>query len=88
MAEINSKIPEGPLADKWTNYKDHQKLVNPANKRRLDVIIAAEIHDIHPDLMSICELLPPGSFTRDTLCVQLNSSIAGHAWGYVYGTVE
>ena len=39
MAEINSKIPEGPLADKWTNYKDHQKLVNPANKRRLDVII-------------------------------------------------
>jgi len=39
MAEINSKIPEGPLAEKWTNYKDHQKLVNPANKRRLDVII-------------------------------------------------
>jgi succinate dehydrogenase / fumarate reductase flavoprotein subunit len=39
MAEINSKIPQGPLAEKWTNYKDHQKLVNPANKRRLDVII-------------------------------------------------
>lgn len=35
----DSKIPDGPLADKWTNYKDHQKLVNPANKRRLDVII-------------------------------------------------
>jgi succinate dehydrogenase / fumarate reductase flavoprotein subunit len=35
----DSKIPEGPLADKWTNYKDHQKLVNPANKRRLDVIV-------------------------------------------------
>jgi len=39
MTEINSKIPAGPLAEKWTNYKDHQKLVNPANKRRLDVII-------------------------------------------------
>ncbi|MDR3265961.1 MAG: fumarate reductase/succinate dehydrogenase flavoprotein subunit [Tannerella sp.] len=39
MAEINSKIPQGPLAEKWKNYKDHQKLVNPANKRRLDVII-------------------------------------------------
>ena len=39
MAEINSKIPQGPLADKWKNYKDHQKLVNPANKRRLDIIV-------------------------------------------------
>jgi succinate dehydrogenase / fumarate reductase flavoprotein subunit len=39
MSQINSKIPEGPLAEKWTNYKAHQKLVNPANKRRLDVII-------------------------------------------------
>ncbi len=39
MNQINSKIPEGPLAQKWTNYKDHQKLVNPANKRRLDVIV-------------------------------------------------
>lgn len=35
----DSKIPDGPLADKWKNYKDHQKLVNPANKRRLDIIV-------------------------------------------------
>ncbi|MDR2775727.1 MAG: fumarate reductase/succinate dehydrogenase flavoprotein subunit [Tannerella sp.] len=40
MSGINSKIPQGPLSEKWTNYKNHQKLVNPANKRRLDVIIA------------------------------------------------
>lgn len=39
MSVLNSKIPEGPLAQKWTNYKNHQKLVNPANKRKLDVII-------------------------------------------------
>ncbi|KGO01492.1 fumarate reductase/succinate dehydrogenase flavoprotein subunit [Porphyromonas sp. COT-290 OH3588] len=39
MSKINSKIPQGPLAEKWTNYKNHQKLVNPANKRRLDVIV-------------------------------------------------
>lgn len=39
MSKLNAKIPEGPLAQKWTNYKDHQKLVNPANKRRLDVIV-------------------------------------------------
>lgn len=36
---ITAKVPEGPLAEKWTNYKAHQKLVNPANKRRLDVIV-------------------------------------------------
>ena len=35
----DSKIPEGPVAEKWTNYKDHQKLVNPANKRKLSVIV-------------------------------------------------
>ena len=34
-----AKIPEGPLEKKWTNYKDHQKLVNPANKRKLDIIV-------------------------------------------------
>lgn len=36
---IDSKIPQGPLAQKWTNYKAHQKLVNPANKRKLDIIV-------------------------------------------------
>lgn len=39
MTKIDSKIPQGPLAEKWTNYKAHQKLVNPANKRRLDIIV-------------------------------------------------
>ncbi|WP_418801221.1 fumarate reductase/succinate dehydrogenase flavoprotein subunit [Porphyromonas sp.] len=39
MSEINAKIPAGALAEKWTNYKNHQKLVNPANKRLLDVIV-------------------------------------------------
>ena len=39
MTELNSKIPAGPVAQKWTNYKAHQNLVNPANKRKLDVIV-------------------------------------------------
>ena len=39
MTQLNSKIPQGPLAEKWTSYKTHQKLVNPANKRKLDVIV-------------------------------------------------
>ena len=37
--QINSKIPEGPIAEKWTNYKAHQRLVNPKNKLKLDVIV-------------------------------------------------
>ena len=37
--KLDSKIPSGPLAEKWTNYKASQKLVNPANKRKLDIIV-------------------------------------------------
>ena len=36
---IDARIPQGPLAEKWKNYKAHQKLVNPSNKRRLDIIV-------------------------------------------------
>jgi succinate dehydrogenase / fumarate reductase flavoprotein subunit len=36
---IDSKIPEGPVAEKWTNYKAHQRLVSPKNKLKLDVIV-------------------------------------------------
>ncbi len=39
MAQLDSKIPEGDLKDKWTNYKEHQHLVNPANKRKIDIIV-------------------------------------------------
>lgn len=39
MATLNSRIPEGNVAEKWTNYKAHQKLVNPKNKRKLDIIV-------------------------------------------------
>ena len=36
---LNSRIPEGPVAEKWTNFKAHQRLVNPKNKLKLDVIV-------------------------------------------------
>lgn len=39
MAKLDAKIPQGPIAQKWTNYKAHQKLVNPSNKRKLDIIV-------------------------------------------------
>src|SRR5450432_375240 len=37
--KLESKIPEGPLGEKWTKHKFNLKLVNPANKRKYDVIV-------------------------------------------------
>ena len=39
MATLDSKIPSGPLADKWRKHKTEIKLVNPANKRKYEVIV-------------------------------------------------
>jgi len=39
MSILDSKIPEGPLEDKWSSYKNNINLVNPANKRNIDVIV-------------------------------------------------
>jgi succinate dehydrogenase / fumarate reductase, flavoprotein subunit len=39
MGKLISKIPEGPLATKWTKYKASVKLVNPANKKKLEIIV-------------------------------------------------
>ncbi len=36
---LDSKVPKGPIKDKWTNYKDKIDLVNPANKRNIDIIV-------------------------------------------------
>ncbi|EAR02698.1 fumarate reductase/succinate dehydrogenase flavoprotein subunit [Maribacter sp. HTCC2170] len=39
MSVLDSKVPEGPIKDKWTTYKDKINLVNPANKRHIDIIV-------------------------------------------------
>ncbi|MDC0592951.1 fumarate reductase/succinate dehydrogenase flavoprotein subunit [Flavobacteriaceae bacterium] len=39
MTKINAKIPEGPISKKWTNHKDNIRLVSPANKRLIDIIV-------------------------------------------------
>jgi len=39
MINLDAKIPQGKLAQKWTNYKENQKLVSPNNKRKLDIIV-------------------------------------------------
>ena len=36
---LDSKTPKGPLENKWTNHKNNINLVNPANKRNIDVIV-------------------------------------------------
>jgi len=39
MSILDSKVPKGPLEDKWSNYKNNINLVNPANKRNIDIIV-------------------------------------------------
>jgi len=39
MTKLDAKIPEGPLADKWTNHKAKLRLVNPANRKKIDIIV-------------------------------------------------
>jgi succinate dehydrogenase / fumarate reductase flavoprotein subunit len=39
MSILDSKIPKGPLADKWKNHKDHMNLVAPNNRDKIDIII-------------------------------------------------
>ena len=71
------------IVDELFEDREHDYAV-----RRLDVVIAAEANDLPGDLQEIVQLLPPGDYTRQRLCDQLNSAIVGHAWGLVYGTVE
>ena len=37
--KLDSKIPEGPISDKWTDYKDHLKLVAPNNRPKIEIIV-------------------------------------------------
>ena len=56
--------------------------------QRLDVVVQAETLDLADDLMEIANLLPPGTYSRARLCDQVNSALAAHGWGGLYGTVE
>lgn len=55
---------------------------------RLDVVVQAELQDLDRDLIEVVDLLPPGRYSRQRLCDQLNSTLAAHGWGGTYGTVE
>ena len=63
---LNSKIPSGPLAEKWNNHKFNLKLVNPANKRKYDVIIVGTGLAGASAAASLAEL----GYNVKTFCVQ------------------
>ena len=64
MTKLNSRIPEGPIDKKWSDFKSNQNLVNPANKRKLDIIVvgtglagasaAASMAEIGFNVISFC----------------------------------
>lgn len=55
---------------------------------RLDAVVRAEALDLPEDLIGIVDLLPPGAYSRQRLCDQLNSALKGHGWTGLYGTVD
>lgn len=55
---------------------------------RLDIVLQAESYGLNEELLEVVSLLPPGTYGRDRLCSQLNSSLSSHGWGYVYGAVH
>ena len=59
-----------------------------ANYMRLEVVLEGEAYGLNGELMEVLNLLPPGLYTRDRLCGQINSSLSSHGWGYVYGAVH
>lgn len=59
-----------------------------ATVSKLDVMMRAEPFDLCDDLAEVIDLLPSRTFTRVSLCDQINSILSGHGWGGVYGTVE
>lgn len=54
----------------------------------LEVVLEGEAYGLNGELMEVLNLLPPGLYTRDRLCGQINSSLSSHGWGYVYGAVH
>ena len=70
---IDSKIPQGPLAEKWSFYKSHQKLVNPANKRRLDIIVVDTGLAGASAAASLGELITAGLHVPDGFVITTNA---------------
>lgn len=55
---------------------------------RLDVVVLTEALDPDEDVLAIVALLPPGPYSRQRLCDQINSAVVGHGWSRRLGTVD
>jgi len=55
---------------------------------RLEILTRARTADLPAEVLDLLDLLPPGAYTRQRLCDQLNSAITGHGWGSTLGTFE
>ncbi len=70
-----------------------QELVDATFRRdgtasNMDLLMQAQTHDVGDDIMEVVELMPPGRYSRDQMCDQMNSIVTAHGWGLTYGTVE
>lgn len=95
MAKTSQPNHVGPITNlhRSEEYGALQKLVDTLFKESefassMDAVVLAESLDLPTDLQEVVHILPPGVYARQSMCDQFNSSIAGHAWGQVYGTVE
>lgn len=64
--KLDAKIPEGPLEAKWSTYKDHAKLVNPANRKKLRIIVVGTGLAGSSAASSLAEL----GYSVDSFCFQ------------------
>ena len=81
------------MADLSEHHEPFQRMIDAlyvSKKRvsRLDVIVKAEAMDLPGEVVDLVALIPPGTYTRQRLCDQLNSAIAGHGWGLTLGTFD
>ena len=64
--KLDSKIPQGPIKDKWENHKFQTKLVNPANKRKYKVLVVGTGLAVHLQQQRYHEL----GYQVEAFCIQ------------------
>ena len=78
MSILESKIPEGPLAEKWNKHKANIKVVSPANKRKLEVIVVGTGLGGASAAASVCAVL--GNSTTSSSPPQRPTTSLSRRW--------
>ena len=71
IGSLDSRVPDGPIEDKWTNHKFDMKLVAPHNKRRFDVIVVGSGLAGAAASASVAAAEPPARPVPTTMTVSL-----------------